>query len=289
MKNIKSCILSLVLFLSISFSAIAQGSDLYFDHIDYDVSFSQSMISSIHQTKKGFIWIGTANGLISYDGYSFLRYAYNKDILNTISNNHINVVLELWVGTNNGLNLFNKRERDFLRVDVQKVKGGRNYISSLIQDDQNRIWIGTFGGVKRLNKKQYLLEEISNDHNSPFRKSRVLSLFYDSNYGVLVGTAKGLECFDPKNGSRKELPKTLKENDDLLHSKIWKIIKEKNGDLWFATEANGVFHYNAAANSVKNYLQNSGNKKSLSSNWVNDIVAVDANTIWFATKRIVHL
>lgn len=112
MKNIKSCILSFVFFISISFHSSAQGSDLYFDHIDYDVSFSQSMISSIHQTKKGFIWIGTANGLISYDGYSFLRYAYNKDILNTISNNHINVVLEdnekqLWIGTNNGLNLFN--------------------------------------------------------------------------------------------------------------------------------------------------------------------------------------
>ena len=61
MKNVKSRILSLVLFLSVSFSAEAQGTDLYFDHIDYDVSFSQSMISSIHQTKKGFIWIGTAN------------------------------------------------------------------------------------------------------------------------------------------------------------------------------------------------------------------------------------
>ncbi|MDR6764439.1 signal transduction histidine kinase/ligand-binding sensor domain-containing protein/DNA-binding response OmpR family regulator [Flavobacterium sp. 2755] len=290
MKDIKIYLLSFILFFSIPFDVKSQGSDLYFDHIDYDVSFSQSMISSIHQTKKGFIWIGTANGLISYDGYNFLRYVYNKDILNTISNNHINVILEdnqkeLWIGTNNGLNLFNKKENNFLRVDVQKVKGGRNYISSIIQDDQNRIWIGTFGGIKRLNKKEYLLEEISNDHNSPFRKSRVLSLFYDHNYGVLVGTSKGLECFDPKNGSRKELPKTLKENDVLIHSKIWKIIKEKNGDLWFATEANGVFHYDTAKNLVINYLQNPNSNKSLSSNWINDIVAVDANTIWFATKN----
>ena len=120
MRNIKIYILSCIAFLSISFGVSAQGSDLYFDHIDYDVSFSQSMISSIHQTKKGFIWIGTANGLISYDGYNFLRYVYNKDILNTISNNHINVILEdrqkeLWVGTNNGLNLFNKNERRFIQ------------------------------------------------------------------------------------------------------------------------------------------------------------------------------
>jgi signal transduction histidine kinase/ligand-binding sensor domain-containing protein/DNA-binding response OmpR family regulator len=290
MRNIKIYILSCIAFLCISFGVSAQGSDLYFDHIDYDVSFSQSMISSIHQTKKGFIWIGTANGLISYDGYNFLRYVYNKDILNTISNNHINVILEdrqkeLWVGTNNGLNLFNKNERSFLRVDVQKIKGGRNYISSIIQDDQNQIWIGTFGGIKRLNREKYLLEEISNDHNSPFRKSRVLSLFYDRNYGVLVGTSKGLECFDPKNGSKKILPKTLTDNEALIKSKIWKIIKEKNGDLWFATEANGVFHFDADKNIVKNYLLNTNKKNSLSSNWVNDIVSVDNNTIWFATKN----
>ena len=290
MKNIKNCILSLILFFATAISSFAQSSDLYFDHINYDNSFSQSMISSIHQTKKGFIWIGTANGLISYDGYDFLRYVYNKDILNSISNNHINVILEdnerqLWIGTNNGLNLFNKNEKSFLRVDVQKIKGGRNYISSIIQDDQNRIWIGTFGGIKRLNRQKYLLEEISNDHNSQFRKSRVLSLFYDRTYGVLVGTSKGLECFDPKNGSKKALPKALIENESLVKSKIWKIIKEKNGDLWFATEANGVFRFEVSKNSVTNFLLNANNRKSLSSNWVNDIVSIDDNTIWFATKN----
>ena len=290
MKKIKTYILSCILFISIPFDSIAQESDLYFDHIDYDVSFSQSMISSIYQTKKGFIWIGTANGLISYDGYNFLRYVYNKDVLTTISNSHINVILEdnqneLWVGTNNGLNLFNIKENNFLRVDVLKVKGGRNYISSIIQDDHNRIWVGTFGGIKRLNKKKYLLEEISNDLNSPFRKSRVLSLFYDNKYGVLVGTAKGLECFDPKNGSKKNLPGALSNNTALIKSKIWKVIKEKNGDLWFATETNGVFHYSETKNLVTNYQFDFNSRKSLSSNWVNDIVVVDANTIWFATKN----
>jgi len=290
MKKIKTYIFSCIVFISIAFNSIAQKSDLYFDHINYDVSFSQSMISSIHQTKKGFVWIGTANGLISYDGYNFLRYVYNKDILNTISNSHINVILEdsenqLWIGTNNGLNLFNKKENSFLRVDVLKVKGGRNYISSIIQDDHKRIWVGTFGGIKRLNKKKYVLEEISNDHNSPFRKSRVLSLFYNNKYGVLAGTAKGLECFDPKNGSKKKLPQTLGNNTVLLKSKIWKIIQEKNGDLWFATETNGVFHYSEARNSVTNYVLDFNNRKSLSSNWVNDIVQVNENTIWFATKN----
>ncbi|KQB42869.1 Histidine kinase [Flavobacterium daejeonense] len=290
MKKIKTYILSCIVLLSVSFKSVAQESDLYFDHIDYDVRFSQSMISCIHQTQKGLIWIGTANGLISYDGYNFIRYVYNKDIPNSISNNHVNVILEdnkkeLWIGTNNGLNLFNKNEKNFLRVDVQKIKGGRNYISSIIQDDHNRIWVGTFGGVKRLNRQKYKMEEISSDHNSLFRRSRVLSLFFDRSYGVLVGTSKGLECFDPNNGSKKAMPKVLTANKALIKSKIWKIIKEKNGDLWFATEANGVFYLKVEKNLLINFLSNSNDRKSLSSNWINDIIAVDNKTIWFATKN----
>jgi signal transduction histidine kinase/ligand-binding sensor domain-containing protein/DNA-binding response OmpR family regulator len=290
MTNIKTYLFSFILFILIPFHSIAQGPDLYFDHINYDENFSQSMISSIHQTEKGFIWIGTANGLISYDGYNFLRYVRNKDRMSSISNNHINVVFEdkekmLWIGTNNGLNLFNKKGDNFLRIDIPNIKGGRNYISSIIQDANNTVWVGTFGGVKRLNKKKYLLEDISNDPNSPFKKSRVLSLFYDSRYGVLVGTSKGLQCFDPKNGGQKNLPAIWSGNASLLKAKIWKVIKEKNGDLWFATETNGVFRYSQTKNSLTNYLHDFKNGNSLSSNWVNDIVSIDDNTLWFATKN----
>ena len=290
MKTIYLVLLSLVLFFSNPFHSRAQRHDLYFEHVNYDESFSQSMISSIHQTKKGFIWIGTANGLINYDGYNFSRYILNIDDKKSISNNHINTFLEdneknLWVGTNNGLNLFNEKGNNFIRIDILPIKGGRNYISSITQDANNRIWIGTFGGVKLLDKKNYLLKEISNDPNSPFKKSRVLSLFYDAKYGILVGTAKGLYCFDPKNGTQKILPKILSNNASFLKAKIWKIIKEKNGDLWFATETNGVFKYSITKNSLTNYLHDFNNRNSLSSNWVNDIIAIDNNTIWFATKN----
>jgi signal transduction histidine kinase/ligand-binding sensor domain-containing protein/DNA-binding NarL/FixJ family response regulator len=290
MNYIKAYLLSITLFFAIPLHSFAQDSDLYFDHINYDEIFSQSMISSIHQTQKGFIWIGSLNGLIRYDGYNFLRYAYNKDITNTISNNHINVILEdnekkLWIGTNNGLNLFDKKNNNFVRFDIPNIKGGINYISSIIQDTNKNIWIGTFGGVKRLNKKKYLLEEISVDPNSPLRKSRVLTLFYDSRFGVFVGTSKGLKCFDSKNGAIKKLPQIFASSTTFMKAKICRIIKEKNGDLWFATETNGLFRYLKNKNLLVNYVYDFKSKNSLSSNWINDIVPVDDNTVWFATKN----
>jgi hypothetical protein len=55
MKNSKNHIE--LLFLA-TIKINAQNSKFIFEHINYDESFSQSMISSIKQSKKGFIWIG---------------------------------------------------------------------------------------------------------------------------------------------------------------------------------------------------------------------------------------
>lgn len=279
-----------ILICHITFYVSAQHSDLYFEHIDYDESFSQSMISSIYQTEKGFIWMGTKNGLVRYDGYNFLRYTRDINGEGSISNNHINVIYEdneenLWIGTNNGLNLFNKKLNNFIGIDIPPIKGGRNYISSIIEDAEKNIWVGTFGGVKRLNKEKYLLDNVSNDVNSQlFNKSRVLSLFYDKTFGVLAGTAQGLKSFDPESGTKNELPEIFKVNETFCKSKIWKILKEENGDLWFATETNGVFLYSKGQNLLINYPHDIKNKSTIASNWVNDIISVDENTLWFATN-----
>lgn len=289
----KNCRTHLFLFIFLYLNSIltfAQQSDLFFEHINYDVNFSQSTISSIYQTKQGFIWLGTSNGLIRYDGYNFLQYVRNKNEEGSISNNHINTILEdneknLWIGTNNGLNYFDKNKNNFVNIDIPPIKGGRNYISTIIQDPFKNIWVGTFGGVKRLDKRSRLLKEISNNSNSIFKNCRVLSLFYDKSYGVFVGTSKGLLIFNPQNGSQNKLPALWSANATFSKSKITKIIKDKNGDLWFATETNGVFLFSKSKNNFTNYLHDVNNKNSISSNWISDILSVDDKTIWFATKN----
>lgn len=287
--SLNKYVITCLLFLATYFQVGAQDFDLIFEHINHDDGFSQGMISSIKQSNKGFIWIGTENGLFRYDGYSYQRYTRDRNAEGSLSNNHINAIFEdsdnnLWIGTNNGVNLFRKNTNDFLSVDVLPIKGGRNYISSFVEDGNKTVWIGTFGGVKRLNKESYLLENISSDSNYILNQSRVLSLFYDDSYGVLVGTSQGLKSFNPENGEQKELPSVFYKNQAFLKAKIWKTIKEINGDLWFATETMGAFHYSKANNKLIQYEHDFNNSNSISSNWVNDIIDINENAIWFATK-----
>lgn len=269
----------------------AQNTGLYFDKINYDEDFSPSMISKMIQSKKGFVWIGTENGMFRYDGYSFYRYTRDKKQVGSLSNSHVNVIFEdsdenLWIGTNHGLNYFNKNSNKFIAIDLNdQIKGGRNYISSFVEDAQKNVWVGTFGGVKKLNKKNRLLENISTDSNFILNQSRVLSLFYDTEYGVLVGTSKGLQCFDPNTSKLKKLPTAFYNNADFLKAKIWKTVKTADGDLWFATETMGAFYYSKATGTLQQFKYEYNNPNSISSNWINDILIIDAKTIWFATKE----
>lgn len=279
------------IFFIFSLGLIAQDTDLYFEHIVYGDGFPQSLISNINQTENGFIWIGTENGLIRYDGYNFTRYVKDENDEGSISNNHVNVIYEdkeknLWIGTNNGINYFKKKTNNFLPVDVLPIKGGRNYISSIIEDDNNNLWIGTFGGVKLLNKKNFTLDNISENSNLDlFNRARVLSLFNHKELGILVGTAQGLKRFDPKTGQILKLPSILSENKKFSNSKIWKIIQEKNGDLWFGTENMGAFLFSKSKNKLTNFTVNENTENQIASNWIHDIILIDHNTIWFATDN----
>lgn len=273
------------------FFSNAQNSGLYFDKINYNEDFSPSMISSIIQSKKGFVWIGTENGLFRYDGYNFKRYTRDKKIEGSLSNSHINVIFEdsdeeLWVGTNNGLNYFKKNANNFVAIDLnEEIKGGKNYISSFVEDEFKTVWVGTFGGLKKINKQNKSLENISTDSNFILNQSRVLSIFYDKQYGLIVGTSKGIQCFDPIKSSLKNLPDVFYKNPEFLKAKIWKTIKTSNGDLWFGTETKGAFHYSRENETLVQYKNDYTNQNSISSNWINDIIIINQNTIWFATKE----
>ncbi len=274
------------LFVILSFNFLsAQETVLNFNQINNDDDFSPSMISSMIQSSQGFIWIGTENGLFRYDGYNFNRYARDKQTTGNLSNNHINVIFEdsdknLWIGTNHGVNFFDKNANNFHSIDISNDKGGRNYITSFVEDEQKNLWAGTFGGFKKINKKTKKLESV----NSELDKTRVLSIFYNKNFGVFVGGSTGLKCFDPKSLKQKQLPKVMSANSEFLKSKIKKILKTKNGDLWFGTETSGAFLYSAKENLLKQFKFNPNDPTSISSNWISDIVQWDDNYIWFATK-----
>jgi len=72
---------------------------------------SNNEIHCIFQDSRGFLWIGTLDGLNRYDGYSFKAFKHDPADSTSISDNCVTSICEdraqrLWIGTGNGLNRF---------------------------------------------------------------------------------------------------------------------------------------------------------------------------------------
>ena len=100
--RLKKSIIKLFLFL-IPLYGIGQN-QFAFKRFTTNEGLSRSYVKSIVQDQKGFLWLGTSDGLNRYDGYNFKVYRSKPGTAYTLSNNEMNVILEdhrhqLWIGT----------------------------------------------------------------------------------------------------------------------------------------------------------------------------------------------
>lgn len=105
----------------------------------------QSSVIAITQTHDGYLWLGTLNGLVRFDGQSFTIFNVN----NTpgLPGNRIVFLFEdsrtnLWVGTANG-GLCVIRDGAARRLDAG---GGMGRITTALDDNAGVVWLGTADG-----------------------------------------------------------------------------------------------------------------------------------------------
>lgn len=83
----------------------------------------------IFTDSKGFIWVGTEDGLNRYDGYNFHIFSFDPNDSSSIANNVIRALAaddsgNLWIGTSfGGLNKYNAKTGKFItyrKIRIQK-------------------------------------------------------------------------------------------------------------------------------------------------------------------------
>src|ERR1700728_680838 len=109
-----------ILFLSmlLPLLSFSQQQSIKFEHIGTREGLSQINVNCIIQDSRGFMWIGSRNGLNRYDGYKFIIYRYDPLNKNTLSNNMITDVAEgpdgnIWIATQSGLNMYERNTGRF--------------------------------------------------------------------------------------------------------------------------------------------------------------------------------
>ncbi len=152
-------IIAYIFFLQfISISVSAQFREYFFTHYGKREGLASNEASSIAQDEKGYLWIGTLNGLQRYDGTRFLTFRKSDD------------------------NLYNMPS---------------SYIVELHFDRQKRLWV-VFGGGKLgiFDRKKFRFDEVPLETSNPSMVQRRKQIIEDASGDIFLYVPGSLFFYD---------------------------------------------------------------------------------------------
>ena len=275
------CIFS-CLKISTSYANIRESFN--FKNITIEDGLSQSTVETIYQDSKGYIWIGTNDGLDRYNGYEFKHYKHDKYDKNSIANNYIVDIIEdkngyIWVSTIGGLSRINP-DKDEIKNYYSKEDSGNVSNSNLwkiLCTKDNRLIASTIDGLNVYDKNKDKFTRILYKEGE-LPSQYIYSLEEDINGHIWVGTDNGLVELD------KDLNIVKSYQDAIEDSDVYNVYDDSKGNIWVCTLDNGLFKINLDDKSVENY-KNNNSKISIPSNNVRDIISDSEGKLWIATDK----
>lgn len=159
---------------------------------------------SILQDDKGVIWAGTINsGLISFDPATrqIAIYKNEQGKANSLSDNFVNSVFadrerNLWVTTENGLNLFDPNDKSFKRYSTADGLPS-NVIYRIEEDDAGNLWISTSKGLTAFHPQSGKMKTYTKSQGLLSDQFNYNSSYKDSNGMTYFGSVNGMIGFNP--------------------------------------------------------------------------------------------
>jgi len=227
--------------------AASSGVPFKFHHLKLDDGLSQSSILSIHQDSRGFIWMGTQDGLNRYDGRNFVSYKADPDDPNSISDPNIWTIAEdadgnLWLGTEGGgFNRFNRAREEFTpyRFDPAQPDAHQHYdVKAVVVDKRGIVWIGTNGdGLLRFNPETETIISYVPDPSdlNSLPSNRVHSLLLDARGTLWIGTAAGLTAMHPATDRMVHYSHDPTDVNSLAEGEVRSLSMGSDLGIWIGT------------------------------------------------------
>jgi signal transduction histidine kinase/ligand-binding sensor domain-containing protein/DNA-binding NarL/FixJ family response regulator len=154
---------------------------------------------------RGYIWVGTfGGGLNRFDPETgdFKTLDKRAGDISSLSHDEVWSILpqgsRLWIGTSQGLNIFHTDLESFQRFYKGDKPGdlSDDYVMSLALDDEGYLWLGTRGGLNRMDLQRQTFTSWRVKDGLP--NDQVMGVLIDDKGFLWLSTNRGLSRFDPR-------------------------------------------------------------------------------------------
>ncbi len=227
----------------------------------------QNSVLAVAQTPDGYVWLGTEEGLVRFDG---IRFTVFDKHTSGLKDNVIQALLvdrnqNLWIGTNaGGLSRF----RNGKFTAYTSANGlSNNSIHTLYEDKRGTIWIGTDGGgLNWLRNGRFGVYTTADG----LADNAIFSISGDGKGTLWIGTHAGLSRF---SGGRFV---TFGAKQGLFNDYVRAVLVSQNGVVWIGTN-DGLCTLNA------NGITRLTTKDGLLANTIYTLYQDRAGTLWIGS------
>lgn len=269
--------------------------NIRFEQFSLEEGLSQSVVNVILQDRKGFLWVGTEDGLNRYDGYEFKIYKPDIDDPTSLSDRWITAIAEdpqgyLWIGTRlGGLNRYDPQTGQFTRYlhDTLKTNSiSHNHITAL-SPDKSGIWVGTENGLDFIVYSSMKIEHFdeSSTSSNTLSSQWISALALDSNGSLWIGTQDaGLNFYNKADNTFTAFKHSEDVFTSLTSNRVLSILLDKNNNLWVGT-SNGLNFSDTNGKYFSHFSNDPADKDSISGNTIYTIYQDHSNGLWFGTNN----
>ncbi len=266
--------------------------DRFFNDPSNKNSLPANLVWNVSQSKLNskIIWIGTANGIASFDveKEKFTNYQIRSEKSYQFGNSIASIIEEvvnndtiIWLGTYAGLVRINKETNHtdrFMKNENQQGSIVSNKINDIMKDHSGVTWIATENGLSKISNKSLRFNNLFSDEsdeylfNELYGKS-VKSISKDAKGNFYFGTERGIVAFHPGNiNPIIKYPQTSGLN-------IWSLISDQDGNLWVGTYGQGLKFFNVGSGKIEDIKIKSPTFKTSAYDYVKSLELSDKNLL----------
>ncbi len=277
---------ALILLGTAAATAAADTAPLILEHLTTSDGLPQGTVMTTLQDSQGFVWLGTEDGLVRYDGHELYRYSYSRNNAAGLPGNFINQIVEdahhdLWIAIKDaGLARWNRAADSFT---VYRHGGGAtgglasDGVRAVAIDHGGSVWVGmSDAGIDLVDPVSGRIESLRHDPGNPgsLIDDDVFTLMLDRADRVWVGTAQGLDRWDPAHRSFVHV---------LAGEQVSRVYEDASGVLWVGTFDHGLHVLDQDGHLVRSFRHDAQRGSSMVSDDVRAILEDQAGHLWIGT------
>jgi len=254
--------------------------------------------NSVMQDRDGFIWVGSTNGIIRYDGYKTKTYKAGSGLLSSAIAPGIFEDDEglLWIGTSGGLNVFDKKSDSFTYYHHDPNDGNSlnsdhfNWaFKTIFQDSDKAIWLDIQAGVNRFDKKTKQFLSLRNNPKDPncLSHDSIWTIMAGKDHLLWIGTDAGLDSYDPDTHKFVRYQHEPAKSDSIGAGKVYAVQEGKDGILWIGTSQGGLNKLDRKTGRFVRYQHDPNDPESIVHNEVYSIAQDSNGYLWLGRSYAV--